>query len=140
MLAPGNGSDYVQVIDARDCARFVRTACEHALAGAFNLAGPRVTWTDFMAVLGAGTVTWVAKEIIAKSGITEFELPLYRAAGAARSSLMHVSNARAIGAGLALTDLPETVRDVRSWLRGRHMAPALSREREAALIAMSRSH
>ena len=139
MLAPGDGSDYVQVIDARDCACFVRTACEHAFAGAFNLAGPRITWSEFMATLGAGAVTWVAKEIIAKSGITEFELPLYRATSAPRSSLMHVSNARALGAGLALTDLAETVREVRSWLTGQHVAPALSREREAALIAMARS-
>jgi len=138
MLAPGDGSDHVQVIDARDCARFVRIACENALRGAFNLAGPRLTWSDFMVTLGARAVTWVGKEIIAKSGITEFELPLYRATGGPRSSLMNVSNARAVGAGLVLSDLSATVRDVKNWLRVHRMAPALSPEREAALIAMSR--
>src|SRR5262249_44862145 len=44
MLAPGDGSDHVQVIDARDLARFTVKVTENALGGAFNLAGPRITW------------------------------------------------------------------------------------------------
>jgi 2'-hydroxyisoflavone reductase len=89
--------------------------------------------------LGAREVVWVPREIIGAAGVTEFELPLYRPAGGRRSSLMHVSNERAVAAGLTLTDPAVTVREVRAWLRGREPAPALSAEREAALIAMSRS-
>lgn len=43
MLAPGDGSDHVQFIDARDLARFTRTVIENELDGVFNLAWPRLT-------------------------------------------------------------------------------------------------
>jgi 2'-hydroxyisoflavone reductase len=139
MLAPGDGTDYLQYIDAGDVARFTRTVCESGLDGSFNLAGPRLAWADFVTTLGAENIVWVPKEVIAAAGLTEFELPLYRPAGGPRSSLMHVSNQRALAAGLRLTDPAITVRNVRTWLRGTDQSSALSPEREAALIKMFRS-
>ena len=56
MLAPGDGSDHLQVIDVRDLARFARTVIENDLGGAFNLAGPRLTWAEFMKILGAENI------------------------------------------------------------------------------------
>jgi 2'-hydroxyisoflavone reductase len=137
MLAPGDGSDHVQFIDASDVARFAVSVTENALSGGFNLAGPRLTWAEFMALLGARNVVWVPATIIRSQGVTEFELPLYRPAGGRRSSLMHVSNERAVGAGLTLSDPGTTVNAVRAWRRGRNIAPALSPERESALIRVS---
>jgi 2'-hydroxyisoflavone reductase len=64
MLAPGDGSDHLQVVDVRDLARFAKTVIENDLGGAFNLAGPRLTWAEFMKVLGAENIAWVAAEII----------------------------------------------------------------------------
>ena len=139
MLVPGDGSDYVQVIDAGDLARFTQTVCENGLDGSFNLAGPRLTWAEFATTLGAQNIVWVPKEIFTAAKLTEFELPLYRPAGGPRSSLMHVSNERAVAVGLTLTDPAVTVMDVKSWLQGTALSPALSPEREAALIKMSRS-
>jgi 2'-hydroxyisoflavone reductase len=141
MLAPGDGSDYVQVIDAGDVARFTRIVCEERLDGSFNLAGPRLTWADFMTALGARNAVWVSKEVIRASGVTEFELPLYRPNGGPRSSLMHVCNQRAVAAGLTLTDPAVTVGNVRTWLRrggSPEQFPALSPAREEALIRMPR--
>lgn len=138
MLAPGDGSDHVQVIDARDVAQFTRIVVEQGLAGGFNLAGPRVTWAEFMNILGARNLVWVPNEIIKAEGITEFELPLYRRDGGPRSRLMHVSNARAVAAGLNLTDVAVTARDVHSWLRDHELPPALSADREATLIGICR--
>lgn len=137
MLAPGDGSDSVQFIDARDVARFTRIVCENALGGSFNLAGPRLTWAGFLTVLGARNVVWVSAEIIKAAGVTEFELPLYRPVGGPRSSLMHVSNARAVAAGLTLTDPVVTANDVRTWLSENDLLPALSPDREAALISIA---
>ncbi|HUG89934.1 MAG TPA: NAD-dependent epimerase/dehydratase family protein, partial [Planctomycetaceae bacterium] len=139
LLAPGDGSDHVQFIDTRDVARFTRIGSENALSGSFNLAGPRLTWSEFLELLGARNVVWVPAEIIQAQGVTEFELPLYRRNGGPRSSLMHVSNARAVNAGLTLTDAAVTANDVRVWLRSQPLAPALSPEREAALIRCSRA-
>jgi 2'-hydroxyisoflavone reductase len=135
MLAPGDGNDALQVVDARDVAAFVRRACEAALAGAFNLAGHRVAWRTFIDALGARDVTWVPADVIAQQGLTEFELPLYRRAGGRRSSLMHVSNDRARAAGFTLSSLEATIDVVRRWLPQSTLAPALSAERERAAIA-----
>ena len=70
--------------------------------------------------------------------MTFVELPLYRPDGGARSSLMHVSNERAVKAGLTLTDPEVTVKDTRAWLLGRNFAPALSPQIEAKLIKIAR--
>jgi 2'-hydroxyisoflavone reductase len=137
MLAPGDGSDFLQYIDAGDVARFTRTVCENQLLGSFNLAGPRLTWTDFMSILGARNTVWVPQETLRAAGVTEFELPLYRPAGGPRSSLMHISNERAKQAGLTLTEPEATVWTVKKWLPESDLAPALSPEREVALIRLS---
>ncbi len=138
MLAPGDGSDHVQVIDVRDLAQFTRTVIENDLGGIFNLAGPRLTWAEFMSVLGAENAVWVAAEIIKAAGLTFLELPLFRPERGARSSLMDVSTERARTAGLTLTDPEVTVKDMRAWILGRELTPALSPEREAELIRIAR--
>ena len=138
MLAPGDGSDHVQFIDVRDLARFVTTVIEHDLYGVFNLAGPRLTWAEFMKVLGAENPVWVAAGLIRAAGLTEFELPLYRPEYGPRSGLMEVSHRRARAAGLTLTDPAVTANDLRSWILGQHLPPMPLPEKEAELIKIAR--
>jgi 2'-hydroxyisoflavone reductase len=138
MLAPGDGSDHVQFIDVRDLARFTRVVIEKDLGGAFNLAGPRITWAEFMKILGAENFVWVAADIIKSAGVTEFELPLFRPERGPRSGLMDVSNERAGAAGLKLTDPEVSVRDMRAWIAGRNQTPTFLPEREAELIRIAR--
>ena len=138
MLAPGDGTDYLQVVDGRDVARFTRRVIENDQGGNFNLSGPRLTWGEFVTLLGAQNVAWVPADTLQSAGVTEFELPLYRRNGGPRSRLMHVSPARAAAAGLTLTDLSVTVRDTRTWLRGKTISPALSPEREKTLIHLAK--
>lgn len=137
MLAPGDGSDHVQVIDVGDVARFTVKVIENDLSGSFNLSGPRLSWAEFMRVLGARDLVWVPAEVIEAAGLTFVELPLYRPECGPRASLMHVSNQRAMAAGLTLTDPEVTVRDVRTWLRGRRPSAGLPPEREAELIRIA---
>lgn len=138
MLAPGDGNDHLQVIDVRDVARFVATVIEHDLSGTFNLAGPRFTWARFITMLGARNTVWVDAPTLLAAELSFNELPLFRPERGARSSLMDVSNERALAAGLALTEPEVTLRDVRESLRGREPVAALSAQREAALIAVAR--
>jgi len=138
MLAPGDGSDHLQVVDVRDVARFVATVIERDLAGAFNLAGPRFTWARFIEMLGPQNVAWVDAPTLQAARLSFNELPLFRPERGPRSGLMHVSNERALAAGLGLTSPEASLRDVRHWLRGREPVVALSVEREAELIALSR--
>lgn len=138
MLAPGDGSDHLQVIDVRDLARFARLVIENNLSGPFNLAGPRLTWAEFVELLGAPQVVWVPAEIMAAAGVDEFELPLYRPERGPRSGLMDVSHERARRAGLTLTDPQVTLSDTRASLPRKGFPPALPAEREAGLIQLAR--
>ena len=139
ILAPGDGSDHVQVIDVRDLARFTTLVIESGLGGSFNLAGPRLSWSKFMSVLGAENVVWVSAAIIKSEGLTFHELPLFRPEGSASSGLMDVSNEKARDAGLTLTDPMITARDTRMFSLSADLTGALSPERMAALIAVARA-
>ncbi|MBI5836134.1 MAG: NAD-dependent epimerase/dehydratase family protein [Candidatus Eisenbacteria bacterium] len=139
MLAPGDGWDHVQVVDVRDVARFARAVVEGGLGGAYNLSGPRITWAEFVDILGAERVAWVGARVLEAANLSFLELPLYRPERGPRSGLMDVSNERACAAGLVLTEPAVTARDTGDWMRDREMpATALSPAREADLIAASR--
>jgi 2'-hydroxyisoflavone reductase len=139
MLAPGGGSDHVQVVDARDIARFVGAAVERGIDGVYNMAGPRLTWSEFVDLLDpVGDVVWVDEALIDDAGLTFVELPLFRHDGHERRSLMHVSHQRASAAGLRLTSPATTVRDVRAWLQKHPVKPALDPAVERRLITKMR--
>ncbi|MCC6678056.1 MAG: NAD-dependent epimerase/dehydratase family protein [Phycisphaerales bacterium] len=138
MLAPGDGSDHLQVVDVRDLARFAVTVVERGLAGPFNSAGPRMTWHEFMRLLGVARPVWVPAEVVRAAGVNEFELPLYREKHGPRSGLMHIDSARARAAGLVLTEPARTLEAVREWLRGRGVEVTFSPEREADVLAKAR--
>jgi 2'-hydroxyisoflavone reductase len=139
MLAPGDGSDHLQFIDVLDVARFTAAVVEHELRSSFNLAGPRLTWSHFIALLGARDVIWVPAHVLEAAGLRFNELPMYRPEHGARAALMDVSNARARGAGLTLTEPEVTLARIRDAVRSSDAAPALAPEREAALIARARN-
>ena len=139
MLAPGDGSDHLQVIDVRDLARFVRSVVERGLAGAFNLAGPRICWRKFIALLAPTDPVWVPADLLREARLHFSELPLYRPEHGERSSLMHIDASRALAAGLRLTSPADTLHAVRASLAGREPHLALPPEREAALIAAARA-
>jgi len=137
MLAPGDGTDHLQIIDARDLARFAVRVVENDLAGSFNLAGPRITWAEFTQALGAKKVVWVGTVILQSQGINERELPLFRPERGPWSSLMDIRNEKALKAGLTLTDPEITVRDTRAWCQDLDIPLALPPAREAKLIKIA---
>jgi len=138
MLAPGDGSDALQVIDVRDVAAFMRRVLEQGLPGVFNLAGPRISWRQFMHLLGVAAPVWVPAPVLQAAGLGFGELPLYRDAGNPLATLMDVSSAKAQAAGLVLTEPAQSIADMRAWCRGRALGRPLSAEREAALIQAAR--
>ena len=138
MLAPGDGSDHVQIIDARDLARFTVGVVEDELSGAYNLAGERLEWREFLRILGAKKLAWVDCKILKSANLTFQELPLFRPENGARSSLMHVSNQKALQAGLTLASQALTALETRNWSDGREPPEGLSSERESELIRISK--
>jgi 2'-hydroxyisoflavone reductase len=140
MLMPGDGTDHVQVIDARDLARFTRTLLEDDRGGTFNLAGPRLTREEFGRVLGVSEPVWVGAEILDAHGVTWQELPLFRQERGERGSLMDVNADLARAAGLAWTDPEVTAKDTQAWSAGKETSPPFTPEREATLIQAARAH
>ena len=137
MLAPGDGSDPLQMIDVRDLARFVVTVLAGDLGGAFNLAGPRLPWSRFVELLAPSHLVWVPAAVVQSAGLSFQELPLYRPEKSALAGLMDVNSDRAHRAGLQLTVPLQTLQDVRAEAQTHLRCPLLSPEREAGLIAQA---
>lgn len=134
VLAPGDGMDYVQVIDARDLGRFVVRVLEHQIGGIFNLAGPRITWQNFLRTLGAEQVVWVDTGTLKEQGLGFEELPLFVPQQSPFGGLMDMSNHRALQAGLVLSDPAITARDTRLWSQKARLHYPLTTQREQDVL------
>lgn len=121
VLFPGNGEDFLQVIDVRDLARFALHILEHDLPGLFNVVGPRLTWAEFAQVLGVTKPVWAELSQLEAEGVPLSDFPLYRPSGSVRSGLMNVSSAKAQAAGLSLTPPEVTARHTLSSLNANQL-------------------
>lgn len=102
---PGDGSDWLQMVDVRDIADFVATVIEGDLSGTFNLSGPRIRWREFVEALDLGQPRW------APVPSPDFRsTPLYRPAGTPLAALMDICSARAQQSGFRPRPAQETVR------------------------------
>lgn len=138
MLMPGDGHDFVQVVDARDIARFTLRAVEGGIPGPFNMAGPKLTWADFAGLLGVDDVAWVPAGVIDAAGVTASQLPLFVPRTSGFAGVMDVAADRARAAGFTTSDPARTVADTREWLRTRPFAAALTPDVERTLIAAAK--
>lgn len=148
VLAPGDGQDFVQYIDARDLAEFTLHLLEQGTPGVFNGVGPSYRWADFLAVVARAVgarpdLTWVAADFLAARGLGWSQLPLYLSR-AEDAGTMRCRTDRAEAAGLRHRDLEVTARDTLAWSRSSPARPPadpartpapLSPEREAGVLA-----
>jgi 2'-hydroxyisoflavone reductase len=161
VLAPEPPDQPVQVVDARDLARFVLDAAEAGASGPVNALGPAEPLTlertlrEIAEAVGADhRLVWAPEAWLLEQGVEPWMgLPLWLAAGAHpdHTSFMAEPNARAIAAGLRFRPLAETARDTLAWARagagggpvdgpGLRMPPAgICAEREAELLAALRA-
>lgn len=143
VLLPGDGTDHVQVIDARDQGEFAVKVLEEDVSGVFNLAGPRLTWAHFFDVLREATgadarPVWVADADLAAHGLGWAELPLSIPKNGEQAGLMDMTHDSALAAGLRLSDPVRTARDTRAWSAAAGLKFALSPAREAEVLAALR--
>ncbi len=141
MLVPGDPSEPVQFIDARDLAAFVLRITEAKQTGVYNATGPRDSYTwgrlleDCRLVSGSATrFIWVREPFLEAQGVTSAELPMW--VGSEGGGLMRTDCRKAIAAGLAFRPVAETIRETLAWDRehGRRDV-GLAPEREKALLA-----
>ena len=146
VLAPGDGSAELQVVDVRDLAAWIVTLAETGTAGVFNAVGYArpVSFGEMLAEarLAAGgdaSFAWVPALFLAEKGVEAWhQLPAWLSP----EVQAHVANERAVGRGLTFRSVGRTIADTLEWVQatGRRPAwgvgavPGLSLEREAALL------
>jgi 2'-hydroxyisoflavone reductase len=132
VLAPGDGKDPVQIIDARDLAEWIIRLAEQNVTGTFNATGPRspLTMGEMLAgIRGAmpGDLdvrfTWVSSEFLAEQKIPGWsQLPVWVAAREGNDGWSRVSIARALDKGLTFRSLADTTAATLAWHKARPVA------------------
>jgi 2'-hydroxyisoflavone reductase len=151
VLAPGDGTDPVQVIDVRDLAAWMIALAERGETGTFNATGPagRLTVRELLersreAIGSSASLVWVPAGFLAARGVSPWtDLPAW--VPAAEGGFGAISNARAIARGLRFRPLADTARDTLAWWKAqpaeRRAKPraGLSEAREREVLAAWRA-
>jgi 2'-hydroxyisoflavone reductase len=149
VLAPGDGADPVQFIDARDLGEWTIRMAESRSLGVFNATGPTrpLEMRDMLAQIAAAVharanLTWVSEKFLEAQKVSPWsDLPVWvpgigESAGFARRSIQ-----RAVAAGLTFRPLATTAADTLAWFRQQpqerqdKLRAGLSPAREQELLA-----
>jgi 2'-hydroxyisoflavone reductase len=151
VLAPAPPERQVQFIDARDLAAWLLDLIEAGRGGVFNADGPdgRLTMGETLqacaSVAGrAPAIVWADERFLIERGVEPWMgLPLWIPEDDPEG-FGPFDNANAVGAGLRLRPLEETVRDTLAWdlsratpgpIREDGMWAGIPREQEAEVLA-----
>ena len=148
VLAPGDGSDPVQIIDVRDFVEFMIHLGEDATMGTFNVVGPRVPRRFDELLYGIRAVTtaetefaWVDREFLASMGVRPYaEMPVWRPPTPGNEGFARFDLTPEIEAGLTFRPLAVTARDTLDFHLSRppdrqaRLRAGLSAEREVEVL------
>ena len=149
VLAPGDGADPVQFIDARDLAEWTIRTAEARAFGLFNATGPArpITMKRFLAEVGNGVgarpdLVWVPADFLDKEKVEAWsDMPVWVPASGDSAGFHKRSIARALAAGLAFRPLATTAADTLAWFRTQpadrqaKLHAGLTPEREVQVLA-----
>lgn len=147
VLAPESPDAQVQLIDARDIARFALASAEEERGGTFNLCAPQEPYRfgDLLEaaarVVGQTDVrfVWAPTAFLVEHGLDRWGLPWW--SPPSEIGISRCDASRALAAGLDVRPVEESLRDCWAWDRTRAGEPlrddaGLSPEREAELLAL----
>jgi 2'-hydroxyisoflavone reductase len=137
VLAPGDGSDPVQYIDARDLAEWTIRMAESRTFGVFNGAGPGFEMPMLEMLYGIKAATtvasklhWVPTSFLREQKVQAWsDMPAWVPSEPDTRGFSTRSVKRAITAGLTYRPLAQTALDTLAWFR------TLPAERQATLKA-----
>ena len=149
VLAPGDGSDPVQVIDVRDFTEFMIRLAEDATMGTFNVVGPRVPRRFDELLYGIRAVTtaetewvWVDRDFLASMSVRPYqEMPVWRPPTPGNEGFGRFDLTPEVEAGLTFRPLAVTARDTLDFHLSRpperraRLGAGISAEREAEVLA-----
>lgn len=154
VLAPGDGSDPVQFIDARDLAEWTIRVAEARAFGTFNATGPAHPLDMEGMLLGIRACTtagarlhWVPVEFLAEQKVGPWgDMPVWVPGSGETAGFARVSIARALAAGLTFRPLATTTLDTLAWFDGlpaerkATLRAGIKPEREAEVLAAWKAH
>ena len=144
VLAPGRPARPVQIIDARDLARWCVRLAEESRPGVFTAVGPAETLTmgrlldECRAATGSDArFTWIPDAELVAAGVTQWtEIPLWITEDHPRvGGMLLGDNRRATAAGLTFRPLAATIRDTLAWDRAHGPQPSERTARATPLTA-----
>ncbi|MCK7594073.1 NAD-dependent epimerase/dehydratase family protein [Pseudomarimonas salicorniae] len=153
VLMPGDGSDPLQFIDARDLAEWTIRMVERGRTGIFHATGPARplstrAFLDQLNVALGGKASFVSVPTgFLREQKVQFggDLPIWFPAEGESLGFAQIDIRRAVGEGLSFRPLADTVSDLMDWYgslppeRQANPRAGMSREREAGLIAAWRA-
>jgi 2'-hydroxyisoflavone reductase len=152
VLAPGDPTDPVQIIDSRDLSEWVVRLVEQGTTGTFNGVGPKNGRSmaellyGIRAVTDANTeviFTWVSADFLAEHRVRPYsDLPVWQPPRNGREGFARFDITPEIRTGLTFRPLAVTVKETLDWFRT--LAPArqavlkagLTPEREKEVLAL----
>jgi 2'-hydroxyisoflavone reductase len=149
VLAPGDGADPVQFIDARDLAEWTVRIAETRTVGVFNATGPAHTLTTKAmlktvgdAVHSTAHLNWAPDTFLDAQKINAWsDMPVWVPGHGDTAGFARRSIARALAAGLTYRPLSNTAADTLAWFktqpaeRQAKLRAGLTPDREAAVLA-----
>jgi 2'-hydroxyisoflavone reductase len=148
VLAPGAPSDPVQLIDARDLARWMIHLLERRHSGVFNATGPKSPLSMAEMLYGIRAVTsaevsftWVEADFLQEFDVRPWShMPVWIPPRDGMEGFSRVDCGKAFSHGLTFRPLADTARDTLEWFKSlpaeRRGSPraGLPREREAEVL------
>ena len=145
VMAPGNPTDPVQFIDARDLAEWTIRMIEARETGTYNATGPDKPLTiaemlhGIKAVTTAGAqFTWVPADFLAGQNVRGWrDMPVWVPPTGDSAGFARRSAAKAVAKGLTFRPLAVTAKDTLDWAKTRtaEQQQALAEGRVAGLSA-----
>ncbi len=126
VLAPGDLSDPVQFIDARDLAEWTIRMAEQGTTGVYNATGPeqRLTISEVLngiksALRSNARFTWVTANFLDAQKVAPWsDMPVWVPPRGEDAGMGRISNQRALEKGLTFRPLAVTARDTLAWFKG----------------------
>lgn len=153
ILAPGDGSDLIQIVDARDLAEWTIRMAENGTTGTFNATGPKAPMTMAEQLYGIRAAfngdkelsfIWVPADFLAEQQVAPWaEMPTWLPKSDPEHVISKTNVDRAIAAGLTFRSLATTAVDAQAWYQGLPDAAraqvvknaGLTEEKEKAVLA-----
>ncbi|HEX2710953.1 MAG TPA: NAD-dependent epimerase/dehydratase family protein [Candidatus Acidoferrales bacterium] len=120
-IGPGDGNEYVQMVDVKDVARFLVAAIEQQILGTYNLTGRPFAFSEFLQACNKTTrsdadFVWIPRDFLKSHGVplTEGNFPLWRP-DPSNHAIFQISSQKAFKAGWQIRPFQETVMDCLSF-------------------------